>query len=256
MRKPLRSALVVGFTLALWAAGIAAAEKPVIVEAGGLLPIVNGGFAPKALPKKGKPAPVALHLSAKADNADASVPLALREMSLELDRHITADAEGMAICPLGNVESPPPEERCRSALLGKGLMNVLVEFPEQAPFIVGSKLFAFNAGGKRGRLKILLRAYLPAPVSAAVLIPITVTKIDRGRFGTKWLFAFPKIAGGYGAITEFSLDIGRRFHYLGEERSYLLGRCPDGHLDGRGVSVFADGLTEAGSFVRSCTPKP
>src|SRR4051794_12787713 len=106
---PLRSALAVGAALALSAAGIAAAEKPVIVEAGGLLPIVNGGISPKALPKKGRPAPVTLYLGAKADNL-GSLPPALREISLELDRHITADAEGMAICPLRNGESPPPEE--------------------------------------------------------------------------------------------------------------------------------------------------
>lgn len=256
MRRRLRSALAIGTALALAIAGIALADGPVTVEAGGQPLVINGGFSPKALPRKGRPAPIALGLSARVATADGSIPPALHEVSLELDRHITADAKGIAVCPRANVEGPSPEQRCRSALVGKGTMDVLIQIPEQLPFIARSKLFAFNVGVKHGAPTILLHAYLPSPVSMAVLATVGVTKIHQGRYGTKWLFVFPKIADGYGSITKFDLEIGKRFPYMGEEKSYLLARCPDGHLDGRAASVFAGGSAQMDSFVRSCTPRP
>ncbi len=254
MRR-LRSALAIGTVLALAAAGTAWADKPTVVEAGGPLLVINGGFSPKALPK-GKPAPITFGLSARVATADGSIPPALHEVSLELDRHITADVTGMATCPRRSVEGLSPEERCRSALVGKGVMDVFLHIPEQAPFTARSKLFAFNAGVKHGTPAIFLYAYLPSPLSVAVLATVAVTKIHQGRYGTKWLFAFPKIADGYGSITQLNLEIGRQFHYMGEEKSYLLASCPDGHLDGRAASLFASGFAQTDSLVRPCVPKP
>jgi hypothetical protein len=43
---------------------------------------------------------------------------------------------------------------------------------------------------------------------------------------------------------------------MGEEKSYLIARCPDGHLDARATSVFDNGYVQADSFVRSCVAKP
>lgn len=256
MRSRIRVALAVGTALALAGVGIASAEKPTIVQAENPLPVINGGFSPKALPKKGKPAALTFGLSARVATADDSAPPALHEVSLELDRHITADAKGMPACSRVEVEGPLPEESCRAALLGKGTIDVLVRAPGQAQFATKGKLLAFNAGFKHGTPTIFLHAYLAAPASEVVLTTVRVTKINRGRFGTKWLFLFPRIAGDYGSITRLNLKIGRLFSYMGKKKSYLLARCPDSHLDARATSVFADGSAQADSFVRSCTPKP
>ena len=256
MRRHLLAALAAGAALALAAVGIASAEKPTVVQAGNSLPVIGGGFAPKALPRKGRPAPLTLGLSARVTTVEGEVPPTLREVSLELDRHITADATGMASCSRRKVERVRPAEGCRSALVGKGVMDVYVHFPEQSPFTARSKLFAFNAGVKHGTPMIFLHAYLASPLNKVVLTTVAVTKIDRERYGTKWLFDFPEITGGYGSISDFTLEINRQFPYMGEEKSFLLARCPDGHLDGRATSVFADGSTQMDSFVRSCSPKP
>ncbi len=256
-RGRLRSTLAGGTALLMALAGvaIASAETPAVVEAGGLLPVVMGSFSPTALPKRGKPAPIALNVNGKIATMDGSIPSALREVALELDRNVTVDPEGMAVCGQGNVESPPPTERCRSSLVGKGKMSVVVAFPEQAPFTTRSKLFVFNGGEKRGTTTILVYTYLGAPVSAAVVMTVAVAKVHEGRYGTKWLVAFPKIAGGYGSITEFDLTISRRFRYEGKNKSYLLAKCPDRHLDGHASLVFADGSEQSDSFVRPCVPK-
>lgn len=257
MRRRLRAALVVVAALALLVVGIASADKPVVIEPVGQLPVVNGGFSPKALPKKGKPAPIAFGLSVTLATGDGSAPPALHEVSLELDRHIAVDAEGITVCPRRKVEGPSPEERCGPALVGKGTVEVLIHTPEQEPFLARGKLLAFNAGVKRGTPKIFLYAYLAPPASMALLTTVEVTKIDRGRYGTEWLFAFPTIADGYGSITKLDLEISKRFPYMGEEKSYLLARCADGHLAGRATSVFASaGPALTDSFVRSCVSKP
>jgi hypothetical protein len=84
---------------------------------------------------------------------------------------------------------------------------------------------------------------------------VKVSKIHKGRYGLKTVASVPKIAGGYGSPISFSLKVGRTFTYRGKKQSYLLAKCPDGHLNANGVGVFADGTRLAGSLVRSCTPK-
>jgi hypothetical protein len=232
------------------AATAAPAEAPLVVKAGGGPPMVNGGFLPKALPR-GKPAHIAMNLSLQPPD---EAPPALHEVVLELDRNITVDSKGLAICPPGNIESPPPPQRCKSASIGRGEIEVEVAFPEQAPFVAKGKLFAFNAGAGGGRTTIRTYAYLGPPLSAAIGIDIGISKIHDGRYGTKWVETIPKIAGGYGSIKGLSLSINRRYGDGGEIKSYLLGRCPDGRLDARATSIFADAYEQTNSFVRSCSP--
>ncbi len=102
----------------------------------------------------------------------------------------------------------------------------------------------------------MIRGHLAAPVSAAFVITAEIAKIDERRYGTKWRLVFPKIAGGYGSIARFNLTISRRFRDEGKKQSYLLAKCPDGHLDAHASALFADGSEESDSFVRSCVPKP
>lgn len=252
MSRYLRSALVAWVTFGL-SATAAPADAPSVVEIGDGLPIVNGGFTPKALPR-GKPAHIAMDIS--LHRPDDTPSPALHEVILELDRNITVDAKGMAICPPGNVESPPPPQRCQSALIGRGEIEVEVAFPEQAPFIAKGKLSAFNAGGSGGKTTIRTYAFVGSPVSAAIIINVEISKIHNGRYGTKWVETIPKIAGGYGALKSLKLLIDRRYEDGGEMKSYLLGKCPDGHLDARATSVFADASERTDSIVRSCSPTP
>jgi hypothetical protein len=242
------AALVAWVTLGL-AATSAPAEAPTVVKADGGPPVVNGGFAPKALPR-GAPAHIAMHIDLRApEHAPA-----LHEVLLELDRNIRVDSEGLAICPPGNIESRRPPQRCKSASIGRGEIEVEVAFPEQAPFVAKGKLLAFNAGASGGKTTIRTYAYLGSPLSAAIGIDIGISKIHDGRYGTKWVETIPEIAGGYGSIKGLSLSINRRYGDEGETKSYLLGRCPDGRLDARATSVFADASERTDSFVRSCSP--
>jgi hypothetical protein len=253
MRKRLITTLALGAALAVAVAGIATAEKPTVVQVGNLKLTLNGSFSPKALPKN-KPAPITLNVSGKIETTDGKHPPALKEVVVETDKNGSIDVKGLPVCTSGKLQAQDTshaEAICKTAIIGSGITNVEVEFPEQAPFIAKSKLLAFNGGTSGGKTTIFIHAYLSSPVSAAVVTTVKISKIHNGRYGTKSIASIPKIAGGYGSVREFALTFARGY----KNTPFLFAKCPDGHLNAKATSVFTDGTKLTGSFVRSCTPK-
>jgi hypothetical protein len=253
MRKRLITTLALGAALAVAVAGIATAEKPTVVQAGNLKLTLNGSFSPKALPKS-KPAPITLNVSGKIETTDGKHPPALKEVVVETDKNGSIDVKGLPVCTSGKLQAQDTshaEAICKKAIIGSGITNVEVEFPEQAPFIAKSKLLAFNGGTSGGKTTIFIHAYLSSPVSAAVVTTVKISKVHNGRYGTKSIASIPKIAGGYGSVREFALTFARGY----KNTPFLFAKCPDGHLNAKATSVFTDGTKLTGSFVRSCTPK-
>jgi hypothetical protein len=254
MRKRLITTLALGAALAVAVAGIATADKPTVVQAGNLKLTLNGGFTPKALPKKGKPAPITLNVSGKIQTLDGSHIPAVKEIIVETDKSGSIDTKGLPKCTAGKLQAQDTahaEAICKNAIIGSGTTNVEVEFPESTPFIAKSKLVAFNGGTSGGKTTIYIHAYLSSPVSAAVVTTVKTSKIHNGRYGTKAIATIPKIAGGYGSAKEFSLTLDRGVN----NTPFLFANCPDGHLDAKATSVFSDGTKLIGTFTRSCTPK-
>ena len=260
MSKRLTLVLAVGMTLVLALAGIAIAKKvnqPIKVIAGDLELTANGSFSPQKLPKN-KLAPITLNVNGKIRTLDGTHPPAVKEVIIETDKNGTINAKGLPVCISGKLQAQTTEKAraaCKPALIGSGKTSVEVAFPEQTPFVAKSELLAFNGGTSGGKTTIYLHAYLSSPVSAAVVAVVKVSKIHNGRYGLKSVTTVPKIAGGYGSPISFSLKLGRKFTYKGNQQSYLLAKCPDGHLNAKGVGVFSDGTRLAGSLVRACTPK-
>ncbi len=256
MRKRLIWTLAVGAALAVALAGIAMAEKPVVVQQGNLKITVNGGFSPKKLPKS-KMAGIKLNISGKVETVDGTHPPALKEFVVETDKNGTINAKGLVTCTaakLNSQDTKHAEKACPDAIVGEGKTDVEIAFPEQAPIIAKSKLLAFNGGVKGGVTTIYVHAFLTVPVPAAVVTTVKVSKVHNGRYGTKSVATIPKIAGGSGSPISFELKVGRTFTYKGKKQSYLLAKCPDGHLNAKGTGVFSDGTRLTGSVVRSCTP--
>ena len=258
MRKGLTLIFAVGAMLAL--AGMAFAggvNKPIKVIVGNLELTANGSFSPTALPKN-KLAPITLNVSGKIRTLNGEHPPAVQEVVIETDKNGAINAKGLATCTSGKLQATTTAKAlaaCRASLIGEGNTSVQVAFPEQRPFIAKSKLLAFNGGVKGGKTIVFLHAYLSSPVSAAVVTTVKVSKVHNGRYGLKTVATVPKIAGGYGSPISFNLKVGRTFTYKGKKQSYLLAKCPDGHLNAKGYGKFSDGSRLAGSLVRSCTPK-
>jgi hypothetical protein len=256
MRKHLITTLALGAVFAVAFAGLAVAKKypDTVVKAGNLVLTLNGGITPTALPKSGKPAPITLNVSGKIATADGTHAPALKEVIVETDKNGSIDVKGLPTCTSGKLQAQDTkhaEAICPKAIIGEGITDVEVELPESTPFIAKSKLIAFNGGVSGGKTTILIHAYLTAPLPAAVVTTVKISKVKNGRYGTKSIATVPIIAGGYGSVQKFELTFDRGY----KNTPYLFAKCPDGHLNAKATSVFSDGTRLTGSFVRSCTPK-
>jgi hypothetical protein len=258
MPKKLKLSLALCAVLALAGAAIAAAEKPTVVKAGNLVLTINGGVTPKALSKTTME-PITLNVQGKIETADGKHPPALREVIVDTDRNGAIDARGVPTCKAGQLEAQTTanaEKICKAAIVGLGTTDIEVEFAEQAPIQIKSKLLAFNGGTAGGKTTIYIHAFLTSPVTAAVVTTVKITKEHKGRYGTRSIASVPKIAGGSGSVTAFSLTFAKKlFTYKGKKHGYLLAKCSDGHFDAEAEAVFTDGTKLGGKIVRACTPK-
>lgn len=239
-------------------AAVAAAEGPIYVVPPGRISFTfSAHFTPKVLSKR-QLTGARMRVDAKVSTEDGSHPPALQELALELDKNLAIDAAGLPVCrplPQEDNDIRSLETVCKDARVGAGRAEFEVAFPEQQPFSVSSEVLVFNAGIAGGKAKLVLHAYLEAPVAAAVIIPVEVHRVRRGRFGLEVVAKVAKIAGGYGSVTSLSFSLGRKFTYKDKQHSYLLAKCPDGHLVARGEEAFDGGSRLAGSVLRPCTPK-
>jgi hypothetical protein len=248
MRKYLMLTMALTALIAVSVAGIATgANKPVTVEAGNLVFTFNGGFSPSKLPKK-KLAPITLTASGKIATKDGTHAPALKEVIVETDKNGAINVKGLPVCKSGQLQSrdtKAAEKACKTAIIGSGKTTVEVQFPEQNPIDVNSKLLVFNGGFKGGTTTLFIHAYFSAPVTGAIVTTVKIKKHKNGRYGLKSIATIPKIAGGSGSVKTFDLKIGKK--------AVLTAKCPDGKLQAHATSIFADGTKASATIIRTCT---
>jgi len=259
--KRLPASLLLGATLVAACGGIAIAyassaqalECPLSTRyscGGGPEVAWQARFNPIRLPK-GRLAPIHFDLGGKVDAPAETNPPRLEKVVLETDRNVAVYAKGLPVCrPSIEVWNP-----CESARVGKGELEVEVDFTETQPFTVAGHARVLNFGVRNGAKTIAMVAYLPNPVSASVVIWIKVSKVRHGRYGIRWVATIPMIEGGYGRVKSFDLDLFRRFGYRHKKRSYLLAKCPDGKLQASVESTLGEVPPRgAAIFLSPCTP--
>lgn len=249
------SALTVGLVLIF--ATMASGERKVWC-AGNLCLSDDGGISPSKLPKRGS-APITAWLKANVETRDGTHPPALESLEMDIDRTIEVDALGLPTCRQGQIQSRTSvaaKSVCASAIVGSGTAEVEVAFPEQAPFRSTGPVLLFNGGVKGATTTVLLHAYVNVPAPTAFVTKATVTRIRSGRFGLRVKAKIPRIAGGSGSVTSFHLEIGRRYDYKGEKKSFLTASCPTGKWWVKGNPRFEDGTQLVISHSFSCTPRP
>ncbi|MGN6258579.1 MAG: hypothetical protein ACTHN3_12660 [Solirubrobacterales bacterium] len=251
MRKYLMLTMALVGLIAVSVAGIASAAGgggPVTVEAGNLKVTFNGEFTPNKLPKK-KLAPIVLSASGKIATKDGSHPPALKTVELETDKNGTINTKGVPVCTSGKLQSrdtKSAEKVCKSAIIGTGTTNVEIQFPEQNPIPVTSKLLVFNGGTSGGKTTLFIHAYITVPTPAAIVTTVKIKKIHKGPYGLLSVASIPKIAGGSGSVTSFSLKVGNK-------KKVLSAKCPSGKLQAHATAKFADGTVAKAGIVRPCT---
>ncbi|MBK5219565.1 MAG: hypothetical protein JJE35_07250 [Thermoleophilia bacterium] len=257
MRKYLMVLMALGALIAVSVGSIASAEPPTKTCVGNLCFEANGGFSPKALPKN-KLAPIALTASGKIRMSDGSHPPALKEVLVETDKNGAINVKGFPKCTSGKLQSQDTSHAkaiCKSAIIGEGKTDVEIAFPESKVVPVKSDLIVFNGGFSGGTTTLYIHAYITVPVPAAIVTTLKIKKISKGRYGLHTTATVPKIAGGSGSVTSFSLKIDKKFTYKGKKVSVLTAKCPDGKLQAKATAIFADGTKATAEFVRTCTGK-
>jgi hypothetical protein len=248
MRKYLMLTMALAGLIAVSVAGIATAGGgPVTVESGNIKLTVDGGFKPTKLPKK-KLVPIKFLASGKIQTKDGSHPPALKEVLLEADKNSAVNVKGVPTCKASKLQSrdtKSAERACKKAIIGSGTTKVEIAFPEQNPIPVSSKLVVFNGGVKGGKTTLYIHAYITVPTPAAIVTTVKIKRIHKGRYGVGSVSTIPKIAGGSGSVTSFSLAINKK--------GVILAKCPDGKLQAHATGVFADGTKASATIIRTCT---
>jgi hypothetical protein len=251
MRKYLMLTMALGSLIAISVAGIATAggAQPVTVKAGNLEVTYNGQFTPSTLPKKTM-APISLQASGSIKTLDGTHPPALKEVVLETDKNGAINTKGIPVCTSGKLQArdtKAAEKVCGKSIIGTGTTTVEVQFPEQRPVLVNSKLLVINGGTSGGKTTLFIHAYFSAPVTGAIVTTVKIQKVHNGRYGLKSVASIPKIANGAGSVKSFNLTINKK--------GVLTAKCPDGKLQAKATGVFADGTKATGSIVRTCKGK-
>jgi hypothetical protein len=113
--------------------------------------------------------------------------------------------------------------------------------PGRAPFTITSPLSFFNGPPDHGRPTLIAHGYETVPVPEALIVPITIEKVAKGRYGFRAEVQLPPIAGGYGAATLAEANIGAVRMRGGREVGYINAHCVGGRLQVQGSAQFTDG---------------
>lgn len=256
MSRYLIRAGAVAALLALVFAAVASGKREES-RVGNLILADDGGIYPSTLPKRGR-APITARILGEISTIDGSHPPALRTIDLDIEETIAVDAVGLPVCKAKQIEATSTataKRNCGEAIVGSGEAEVEVSFPEQAPFSATGPVVLFNGGVRGPTTLVLAHAYVAVPAPTAVITPATVTRINRGRYGLHIEAKIPKIAGGAGSVTQVELEIGRRFTYKGERKSFLSAGCPTGSWMTKGNVLFDDATEMGLTHVFPCTPK-
>lgn len=254
MRKTVLRVSVVATALVVVLAGAAMALK---LEVGSLVVTTDGGFSPTTLPKH-KFAPIKLHGYGRISTKDGSIPPALDELTIWFDKHGAVETKGLPVCTRGKLLATTVAQAraaCPDSIVGEGVGEATIYFPESKPIPAKSPITIFNGPKKNGNPTVLAHAYLSVPAPTTYIVPVEIQKVHSGRYGFKTVAKIPKIAGGSGVPKYGSLKIGKEWTYKGKKLSYANASCPDGHLQAKVLVHFLDGTSMHGELLRACKGK-
>ena len=219
----MRRRVAIPILIALLAIGCTAVSRAEQRQVQGLRVSFEADFAPHALPRT-EPAPVKVSVEGQISTTDGSHPPPLRWLELEINRNGIVSGKGLPVCRAPALQSTSTQtalNRCGSALVGKGDFKAQVALGRE----VGSagKILAFNSRFK-GRPALLLHLFASVPVRFTLVVPLMIQKNTKGQFGTLLKARIPRI-GGIVSVTQIGLELGRRYSYKGERRSYVSAAC-------------------------------
>jgi hypothetical protein len=198
---------------------------------------------PRELPAKGN-VPITLSSVTKVGTKDESTPPTLEAIDFLIDKHGAVDSKAFPTCPRSKLEGATPaqaRQRCAAALVGKGTGKALVTMPGRDPFQITSPISFFNAAPTGGRPTLIAHAYETVPSPQALLVPIVIERVSKGRYGFHVRVEMPEVAGGLGAPTLAEASIGAVRKRNGKKIGYISAHCAGGRLQVDGTLTFTNG---------------
>lgn len=244
------------FAMVALCASLAQAE---LTARGDLFVRFSGGIAPNALPRDVR-APISVSISGTVKTLSGQRPPALRGIKIAINQGGRLDARGLPVCRRSEIEPSSTAEalaRCGAALVGTGVYDADIAFPEQTSFPSHGNIVAFNSivGGERA---ILAHIYDDKPVPITRIVVFHVRESE-GTYGTILTGSLPATENRWGYLKQVSLTLHRNFVYKGQRRSYLSAACdaPAGFPGAtfsfaRASMTFADGRELSSTLTRSC----
>jgi len=240
LRKSFRRAAALATLVAALACATAYA---ITAEIGPVWVSATATMQPRELPPHGN-APISLSTVTRVGSHDGSTPPTLKTLIFLLDKNGTVDTKGLPVCTMAKLKGTTPSQarkRCAGALVGEGEGKALVTMPGKASFTISSPLSLFNGPPSGGRPTLIAHAYEKVPAAQALLVPIVIERIGKGRYGFRAQVEMPEVAGGFGAPTlaEATLDATRMRG--GREIGYVNAHCVGGRLQVHGTARFTNG---------------
>jgi hypothetical protein len=252
----MRRGLPIGVAIALLAAlAVGGSASALHLQVGKLLVNANAKVEPSGLPAK-RSAPVEVTSTVRVSTTDGSAPAGLRKLVLQFDKHGSIDPSAFPRCTAAKLRektSDAARAACPKAIVGEGIARAVVAFPNQAPFTISSPLIFFNAPPTGGKPTLIAHAYEQVPEPKALLVPLVVERIQKGRYGYQVSAEMPEIAAGFGAATLSKATIGATTKRGGKTVGFVNAHCEGGRLQVFGIVYFGggEGFTN-GTLVQPC----
>jgi hypothetical protein len=249
LKRPLAFGVLIACVLL---AGVASAAR---FEGGSLVLIADGGFTPLKLPRKAY-APIDFKGHADVKSVAGGVPPALQQAVIDFDRDGRVSTRGLATCDPAQLQEATPQEardRCPRAIVGSGHIAALIAMESQPPVRASSLLTLFNGPRQEGHPTVIIHARTTVPAVQNFVITVPIERRSGG-FRYRVTIDVPPIAAGRGALTHVDVDVGRRYRFRGQKRSYASARCRDNILSTHGRLTFPETLID-GSIEKTCFPR-
>lgn len=211
---------------ALLALSVTAVAWAAVEKDGNVLVHFDAEFAPHALPRN-TAAPIQVTIEGAVSTSDGSHPPPLKWLEIELNRNGRLYTKGLPSCSASLLQSTSTSEaksRCGAALVGHGNFKADIALGSNKPVTATGEIVAFN-GHRAGKPALLLHFFGGVPVRFTLVVPLLIAHRPDGEFGTVLRTRIPKLANGFGSITQIEVSLGRRWTFAGRRRSYLSAAC-------------------------------
>ncbi|HEX6667532.1 MAG TPA: hypothetical protein VF081_13155 [Solirubrobacterales bacterium] len=247
-----RHQVFLGTFVALLVFGFAATAAALQLQTGSTVLEFDARVSPKTLTKTAAQA-AAVRVSGRVFTTDGSVPSALTQLQVKVDNDVVLDTAGLPVCRLGQIQAVDITKAarvCRRSLLGRGTMAYTVAFPGSPPLLLRGRVLIFNSGSRRSGAKLLAYQYSKVPIASVAVTPVRIRRA--GRHGLSAIATVPRIAGGAGFLTSFSVKLRKKYSFRGERKSVISASCGHRRIRLRVRANFANGGSSQGSLTHGC----